>query len=230
MGAIYIVRHGQADPSAYGITEAADSSAPIGSLTDTGVMQAKMSGALLSSLIPKVDAAFTGTLPRQQQTIAAVLDSFPGAPAPVVEPGWDEYEIPDFGSAATIDDFRDGAAYQRMLDARLGEWIDGSLVLPEGSTHETYAAYRDRIRNAARAAHAAAGSGQNVLVASSAGTIGALIAELWQVPDARWPVLARTMVNASVTKLIAGRSGLSVVSFNEHAHLADRDGGIATFR
>ena len=85
MGAIYIVRHGQADPSAYGVAEAADSSVPIGSLTDTGVMQAKLSGALLSSLVAKVDAAFTGTLPRQQQTLAAVLEQFPGAPAPVGE-------------------------------------------------------------------------------------------------------------------------------------------------
>ncbi|HMS75552.1 histidine phosphatase family protein [Gordonia sp. (in: high G+C Gram-positive bacteria)] len=230
MGAIYIVRHGQADPSAYGVAEAADSSVPIGSLTDTGVMQAKLSGALLSSLVAKVDAAFTGTLPRQQQTLAAVLEQFPGAPAPVVEAGWDEYEIPDLTGAATVDDFRDGAAYQRLLDARLGEWIDGTLALPEGSSHETYAAYRERIRNAARAAAAEAGSGKTVLVASSAGTITALIAELWQVPDAHWPVLARTMVNASVTKLISGRSGLSVISFNEHAHLADLDGGVTTFR
>ena len=42
--------------------------------------------------------------------------------------------------------------------------------------------------------------------------------------------MARTMVNASISKLIVGRSGVSVVSFNEHGHLSDRDGGIATFR
>jgi len=30
--------------------------------------------------------------------------------------------------------------------------------------------------------------------------------------------------------LISGRSGLSVISFNEHAHLADLDGGVTTFR
>ncbi|MBD0023951.1 histidine phosphatase family protein [Gordonia pseudamarae] len=230
MGVIYLVRHGQADPSAYGLGAEPEGGAPVGSLTDTGVMQAKLSGALLSSLVSKVDAAFTGTLPRQRQTLAAVLEQFPGAPAAVVESGWDEYEIPDLTGEATMDDFRDGAAYQKIIDARLGDWIAGTLALPEGSTHESYAAYRERIRGAARTAAAEAGSGKTVLVASSAGTITALIAELWQVPDARWPVLARTMVNASVTKLISGRSGLSVVSFNEHAHLADLDGGVTTFR
>ena len=37
----------------------------------------QLSGALLSSRW-RVDTAFTGTLPRQQQTLAAVLEQFPG--------------------------------------------------------------------------------------------------------------------------------------------------------
>ena len=69
-----------------------------------------------------------------------------------------------------------------------------------------------------------------MLVVSSAGTITQWIAQLWGIPDETWPAMARTMVNASISKLIVGRSGVSVVSFNEHGHLSDRDGGIATFR
>ncbi|MFT4044535.1 MAG: histidine phosphatase family protein, partial [Gordonia sp. (in: high G+C Gram-positive bacteria)] len=95
---------------------------------------------------------------------------------------------------------------------------------------ESYPQFRARVAAAAARATDLAGSGQSVLVVSSAGTITQWIADLWQVPPQRWPVLARTMINASVCKLLVGRSGVSVVSINEHAHLSDRDGGVTTFR
>ena len=100
---------------------------------------------------------------------------------------------------------------------------------PPGSG-ETYPEFRSRVTGAGERAAELAGSGQTVLVVSSAGTITQVIAELWGVPPHRWPAMARTMVNASVTKLLVGRSGTSVMSLNEHAHLVDREGGVATFR
>ena len=41
---------------------------------------------------------------------------------------------------------------------------------------------------------------------------------------ANWIRMSRTMINASLTKLIVGSTGVSVVSSNEHAHLATVDG------
>jgi hypothetical protein len=43
-------------------------------------------------------------------------------------------------------------------------------------------------------------------------------AELWGVDSQTWPVIARTMVNASITKLIVGSTGINVMSVNDHAH------------
>ncbi len=228
MGVIYLVRHGQADPNAYGIF---DSTEPApngpGGLTDAGMMQARLSGMLLARLTDRVTAAVSGDLPRQTQTLAAVLGEIDGAPEPRVDPGWNEYELPALVGTATTDEYRDGRSYQRRLDEGLMEWISGG---GEHGAGETYHHFGRRVSDAADRVRALAGSGQTVVVVSSAGSITQWIGQLWGLPAERWPVLSRTMVNASVSKLIVGRSGVTVVSFNEHAHLSDRDGGLATYR
>ena len=227
MGVIYLVRHGQADSGAYGIDSGAPAPNGPGGLTDLGVVQAKLTGALLSSLTGRVTAAIRGDLARQQQTLADVLSAFDDAPTPIVDAAWNEYELPALVGTASPQEYADGRAYQQRLDAGLAEWITHSGETVGG---ETYAEFRSRIADAAARATELAGSGQTVLVVSSAGSITQLLAQLWKVPDEQWPVMSRTMVNASMTKLLVGRSGVTVVSVNEHAHLADRDGGVATFR
>lgn len=230
MGVIYLVRHGQADPNAYGISDST-ATAPNGpgGLTDSGVMQAKLTGALIASLTDRVTAAVSGDLPRQSQTLAAVLGQIEGAPEPTVDPDWNEYALPALVGDATVDEYRDGRSYQQRLDAGIAEWIADTADHHEAGG-ETFRAFTDRVSSAGRRAQKLAGSGQTAVIVSSAGTITQWLAQLWNVPPQSWPALSRTMVNASVSKLVVGRSGASVVSFNEHAHLADREGGLATYR
>ncbi|ROZ99134.1 histidine phosphatase family protein [Gordonia sp. OPL2] len=230
MGVIYLVRHGQADPNAYGIS-GTDDPAPNGpgGLTDTGVMQARLTGVLLSGLTDTVTAAVSGDLPRQTQTLQGVLSAFDSAPAPEVDPDWNEYALPALVGTATAEEYGDGRGYQQRLDAGLAEWIADTREHHEAGG-ETYKVFSTRVLAAADRATALAGSGQTVVVVASAGSITQWLGHVWGIPPERWPALSRTMVNASVSKLIVGRSGVSVVSFNEHAHLADRDGGVATYR
>ncbi|MAU81355.1 histidine phosphatase family protein [Gordonia sp. Z-3] len=228
MGVIYLVRHGQADPNAYGVygSDEPPVNGP-GGLTDAGQLQARLTGTLLSGLTDTITAALSGDLPRQSQTLAGVLAQVPGAPTPEVDPDWNEYALPALVGSTSAEEYRDGRSYQQRLDAGLADWISGT---GEHGTGETFTDFAKRVRAAAERATALAGSGQTVLVVSSAGTITQWLAQLWEIPPSAWPALSRTMVNASVSKLIVGRSGVSVVSFNEHAHLADREGGLATFR
>ncbi|MGW5522074.1 histidine phosphatase family protein [Gordonia sp. NPDC003950] len=243
MGVIYLVRHGQADPKAYGVVgaESASASGEVGGLTEVGLVQARLTGALLAGRTAAFTAAVSGDLPRQRDTLAGVTSAFDSTPAPAVDPRWNEYEMPALVGEASAAEYADGRGYQQRLDASLAHWIDqtghpdatsdgsGGIAVSDGSG-ETYAHFRARVDAAGRDAAALAGSGQTVLVVSSAGVISQWIADLWGVPPAKWPAVSRAMVNASVTKLIVGRRGVSVVSFNEHAHLDDRDGGVATFR
>ncbi|MBM7365640.1 histidine phosphatase family protein [Gordonia hydrophobica] len=211
MGVLYIVRHGQAPAHAYG-PDAATIGGP--GLTGLGFVQARAAGQALARRVPSFDAAFCGDLPRQQATLAGVLEAFDDAPDAVVDPEWNEYTTPELPEAKDI--YRGGGkVFQDAITRALGEWIDGADIGPE-----TFAAYAARTRAAADRAAAAAGSGQNVLVVSSAGSITQLIAQLWGVPDQAWPAMSRTFVNTSITTVLAGRRGMTLVSFNEHAHVA----------
>lgn len=235
MGVIYLVRHGQANALAYRVSDdSADLRNGPGGLTATGDTQAAISGSFLAGQIEGFTDAVSGDLARQSQTLRGVLGAFDARPEARIDTGWNEYSLPALVGHASPEMFRDGRNYQQQLDKGLAAWIAAGDHEPEpgpdGGPAESYPQFQARVHDAAKRAVERAGSGQTVLIVSSAGTITQWIAQLWGIPDEQWPAMARTMVNASITKLIVGRQGVSVVSFNEHGHLSDRSGGVATFR
>jgi hypothetical protein len=50
------------------------------------------------------------------------------------------------------------------------------------------------------------------------------------LPDAAFVTFNRVLVNTGITKVIHGRSGSSLVSFNEHAHLERSSAALITYR
>jgi hypothetical protein len=50
-----------------------------------------------------------------------------------------------------------------------------------------------------------------------------------RAPPETFVALNRITVNACVTKVIVGRSGTHLMSYNEHAHV-EREAGLLTFR
>ncbi|GAB2638003.1 histidine phosphatase family protein [Gordonia jinhuaensis] len=220
MGVIYIVRHGQASTAAYD-TDVADD-VPTG-LTELGRHQAEHAGVALSRRIGHVDAAFCGDLPRQRETLDLVLAQLPDSPVPTVDERWDEYRIADVLSGVDVPSSTDTRGYQEVLDAALDRWIGGG----EGAG-ESFADFTGRAADALTQAATAAGSGKTVVVASSSGTIAAVVAALWGMPPQSWQSLARMMVNTAITKLIVGGAGVHVASVAEHAHV--ETAGLMTYR
>jgi broad specificity phosphatase PhoE len=229
MGVIYLVRHGQAPPEAYGVSAW---SQPAGALTELGREQARLTGQALASRIDRLDVALAGDLARQQETLWQVLTALSADVAPDYDPRWNEYDINAVLGGNEVAVTTTGPALQRILDAALDDWIVGRQPSPE--LLETYSRYRQRCSAALESARQLAGSGKTVLVVSSSGTITQILAQRWGVDGQDWIRMSRTMINASITKLIVGRDGVSVVSMNEHAHLdiADTSGArrLMTFR
>lgn len=224
MGSLYLVRHGQAQPSAYGATDGVDDDS-VGALTPTGQLQAGVTGTVLSGLVPRFTTAVSGGLLRQRQTLAGVVGAFDEQPPAVVDEGWDEYDLAGLMGAPTAAQLADGRSFQQSLDAVLDAWVTGGL---EGV--ESFEDYARRVAEAGQRAVDEAGSGRNVLVVSSAGSITLWLAQHLGIDARHWPKLAASMMNASITRCIVGRRGVTVVSINEHLHLSDLEGGIATFR
>ncbi len=224
MGSLYLVRHGQAQASAYGAADHRDIGEP-GGLTPVGNQQAMLTGHTLAGVVGRFTTAVSGGLARQRQTLAGVLDAFDDRPTTIVDDGWDEYDLAGLMGAPSVDQLADGRTFQQSLDAVLEAWATGRL-----DAAETFDAYAQRVADAGRRAVEQAGSGKNVLVVSSAGSITLWLAQHLGISAQRWPALARSMMNASITKALVGRQGVTVLSVNEHLHLCDHEGGIATFR
>jgi broad specificity phosphatase PhoE len=212
VGVLLLVRHGQAS---FG-TDDYDVLSPLGH------QQAALLGARLAPLADGIRRVVSGGLRRQRET-ASGLVSAAGLDLPVeTDPRWDEYDADDVVAGVPARPVTDSASFQVLLDEALTRWTAGEH---DAAYRESWPAFAARVR--AALPEATAGPGTTVVV-SSAGTIAVCCAALLDLPGPGWTRLARVQVNAAVTKVVTGRSGSSLVSFNDSAHLeAD---GLTTYR
>lgn len=213
MGVIYLVRHGQARPDAYG---------PLGSpgagpLTELGRLQAAETGRALAGRIGFVDTALSGDLLRHRETLSIIMERLGSDTTATHDPAWNEYDLDAILGGGGLASSMSGRELQRLVDTALSGWVGPDGRNPDGT--ETFADFRRRCALALESARRAAGRGRTVLVVASAGIISQIAAQVWGVSGSDWVRLSRTMVNLSVTKLLVGAEDVSVLSFNEHAHL-----------
>jgi broad specificity phosphatase PhoE len=231
MAVVYLVRHGQAS---FG-------TADYDVLAATGVRQAEAAAAELRRRGVRPDRLVSGTLRRQQGTAAAMRSA--GLDLPIEsDPRWNEYDIADllenhlpadareaaparaFGHGDTTTKV-DGRAVQLALDAALQAWL---LAGSESACVRTWPQYADGIAAALEELLTGLGRGGQAVVVTSGGPIAAVCARLLGLPADGFVALHRVMINCSITKVAHGRSGTSLLSLNEHAHL-DAE-GLLTYR
>ena len=213
MPQIVLVRHGQASFGGddYDV------------LSDLGVHQAQLARAALDARGIVPTTIVSGSLRRQLGTAAAWVDN------PQIDARWNEYDSDDVlrshgfpnGSledpeALTAGAGADSRRFQDVLDVALAAWIDAADASPAA---ETWPAFRGRVTAALADVAGALGSGQTALVATSGGVIAALAMHLLDAPPNQFLAFNRVTANAGFTKVVVGRSGTTLLSFNEHAHL-----------
>jgi broad specificity phosphatase PhoE len=229
MGVIYVVRHGQA---AFG-TENYDQ------LTEIGFAQTRLLGAYFAKRRIRFDAVFTGTLRRQIETADAILESHAelAASAREVIPGLDEYkpeailtaftgEAPVMMAAAAAR--RDPVVVRehfRLLREALLAWAEDRTrpvdMMP-------FAQFQDGAVGALIAARQRFPDG-HVLVVSSGGTIGAMVAQVLNAPAATAVELNLRIRNSSLTEYAATPRRHHLVSFNGLPHLDTGDPSLITY-
>ncbi len=72
--------------------------------------------------------------------------------------------------------------------------------------------------------------GETAVVFTSGGPVSWVAAVPARGAAGVWTQLNPVTVNASVTKVVVGRRGTTLVSFNDHGHLEGPDGGLLTYR
>ena len=218
MPLLLIVRHGQASFGA----------ADYDALSALGVRQAQRTAAALQAAGIPVARVISGSLRRQRDTASAIARAY-GLTASV-DAGWDEYDadpilVEHSPSAQRLEHPSDpGAApsspraFQAVLETALEGWIAAGEDSP---APETWPAFSGRV-TAALAAAGASGPGTTV-VCSSGGSIAAVCVALAGREPRGFVAFNRVCVNCGISRIVVGRGGTNLLSFNEHQHLAPED-------
>jgi broad specificity phosphatase PhoE len=220
--AVYLLRHGQAS---FG-------GADYDVLSSVGKQQSMVLGEELRRRAVPVHAVWSGTLRRQLATAEAALAEA-GIDVPVrTDVRWNEYDhlglvptgqpAPDHADLATA-----SKDFQRLLDEALEAWMTGTH---EVGASGTWARFSGGIHAALDEVFADLPKSTAALVFTSGGVISAVCAAMLSAPPAGYLAVNRTMANAGITKLVGGRSGISLVSVNEHGHFDGARRELLTYR
>lgn len=232
MSAIYLIRHGQAN---WGLGD-------YDKLSELGERQSRALGEVLRERIGSVDLAVVGEMLRHRQTAAAALAAMgpEAARAELEHAGWNEFDHerviavhkPAYKSktrmVADLARRKDPKrAFQQVFDESLRAWCAAG---EDASYAESWSAFGDRVVGALRDLDTQLGKSGSALVFTSGGPISAAAARLLEVGPEGWMKLNRVIANASMTKIVSGRSGLSLVSFNDHSHFEAGQRELLTYR
>ena len=215
MSTILLVRHAQ---GSFG-------EADYDALSELGVRQVAMLVHHVTRRGITVHRVVSGALTRQLETAAPIAAA--AGRTTIVDPRWDEYDADDILSVHSSSPVRLGRRddsappvsardFQDVLEGALEAWLDAHDAGPAG---ETWPAFAGRVRTALAELADSLPSGTTAVVATSAGALAAICVALLELPDAALLAFNRVAVNCGVTKLVHGRRGTTLISFNDHAHL-----------
>jgi len=208
MGQVLLVRHGQAswDGDDYDV------------LSERGHEQGHRLGAALSGRGIRPDLVVSGGMRRNRETVENLVDGAGLDNVSVeLDPGWDEYD--HLSMLAQVPTTFTGekptqAEFQAWMEQATDRWIRGENA---EDYHEPFATFTARVDDALR--RAVGGTRGTTLVVTSGGPISWVCASVLGGGTSLWSRLNVVCVNSGVTKLITGRRGVTLVSFNEHTHL-----------
>jgi broad specificity phosphatase PhoE len=230
---VLLVRHAQASFGA----------ADYDVLSPTGIEQAAALGADLARRGVRVDRVVSGSLARQRDT-AAPIAAAAGVRA-TVDPRWDEYATDAIlarhsdtalrlgdpaaarGPGSLTPDAMSSREFQDVLERALLRWIAAGDDEP---AWETWPAFAARAGAALDDVVKDLGRGETALVCTSGGVLAAICVRLLELPPSALVAFNRVAVNAAVTRVISGRAGTRLVSFNEQAHLEGDGRTLVTYR
>ncbi|TDD27827.1 histidine phosphatase family protein [Kribbella turkmenica] len=192
MPTVYLIRHAQAS---FGKSD-------YDRLSPMGERQAALLGKTLVARGVSPAVVVSGSMRRHAQT--AALAGF----APEIDRGFDEFDHEEIIVA------HKPAYFQEMFTAATERWVRGG----DGYT-ESFADFCERSEAAIRRTAERLGKGETAVVFTSGGPIAAVVSRLLSGGDDLWPSLNPVTINTAITKVVSGRSDLTVVSYNEHAHL-----------
>lgn len=212
MAMIILARHAQAS---FG-------SADYDRLSELGHRQSRWLGEYLAGRGIRPHSVHAGTLARQRDTARLVLETMGMADMPVqTHAGLNEYHAePLVRAHMGVEDYAalqraDYRKYWQSFREAMVAWSEDRL----SDVPETWGQFGSRMREALDQAAAGTSRDDVVLVFSSGGAICRAVAELLGAPASTAIELNLQFRNTAFCELIAGRSGMRLLSFNSLPHM-----------
>lgn len=230
MGAIYLIRHGQASFGAGDYDQ----------LSPTGFDQSRVLGESLKVRTPQIDLALCGGMRRHVQTAETTLAAMASPLRWEEDAGWREYDHvavlaayqPRWADQAQM--MREMVAlpnprlaFQEEFAKAIARWVGG---LHNDDYPESWAGFCARVDQSLGRLQARIGKSQTALVFTSGGPISAVAQKLLHLRDAPAFRLNWTLANAAISKLICSRQGLYLSTLNDHAHFEGVRSDLITYR
>ncbi len=220
MSVLLLVRHGQAS---WG-------EADYDRLSPRGVEQSRLLGAALAGRAVRPDLVLRGSLRRHRQTAAAAVEGAGWEVDVAEDAGWDEFDHMSTLTGALAWHEVEGETYDervRRFEATIERWASGQH---DEDYHESFPVFRSRVDEALARALERLEPKQTAVVFTSGGPVSWVAARLTDGGPPAWGRLSKVVVNTSVTKVLDGRRGTNLISFNDHAHLEGVDPDLLTYR
>ena len=221
MSVVLLVRHGQASWGAADYDE----------LSSLGEQQSQTLGAALAGRGVRPDLIVRGAMKRHRQTAEATAAGAGWRGPAVEDAGWNEF---DHRQMLELHPRQVGegedltrAEFQRWFEQATRRWTDGRHA---DEYDESFTAFGERVERALRRTVDRLETNQTAVVFTSGGPIAWTVSALLGGGTAVWTALNPVVVNASVTKVVVGRRGTTLVSFNDHSHLEAADAGLLSYR
>ena len=214
MSVVLLVRHGQASWA----------SPDYDRLSPLGQEQSRLLGAALSRRGVRPDLMVRGSMRRHRETAPAAVAGAGWAGEVVEDAGWDEFDpLRTLTGRIDFPEVPDEPYDERVrrVEAIIERWASGRH---DEEYHEGFPAFRLRVEQAFGRTAERLEPRQTAVVFTSGGPVSWVTAGLLDGGVPTWSRLSKVVVNSSVTKVVLGRRGRSLVSFNDHGHLEGRDG------
>ncbi|MCM2312586.1 MAG: histidine phosphatase family protein [Steroidobacteraceae bacterium] len=212
---LYLVRHAQPDFTGH-----------YDSVTELGLQQSAWLGQHFASRGIRFARVVSGSLQRQVHTLEMALQHLPGAPARQVDPRFNEYDAASVLSAFHLGDEQalrasgDRRGYFTAVRSALQAWAQRDAA-PEGM--ESWRTFGARVAAATDEICVGLEPADAVLVVTSGGVIGRLVAATLGADAEAAIQLNLQTRNTGVTEMIRGRSVSRLVAFNAIPHLERPD-------
>lgn len=196
-------------------------------LSALGEQQAAVLGQHWQALGFVPERAVSGELKRQRDTAQKALGFAAEAMA-----GFDEYDASGLMNhakdkvVADAEGKPDNRAFQQLLESSLVEWLQGELA----GFEEDFLSFSERVWRARESLLDGADARDRIAVFTSAGVIAESVRDVLGLPPEGLITLNRRINNASVTRLIYGRSGWQLGGFNDTTPLQLQGGHLLTYR